>query len=328
MEGISVVICTHNGASRLPVTLQHICQQKCAYSWELIVVDNCSTDNTTAVCTSFLKEQKINWVIVHESKQGLVHARRCGLENSKYDFILFCDDDNALFDRYLQHSFEVMAKNPQIGILGGFGSAVIEGEKPEWFDQYSHSYAVGKQAMSNGKISSSKAEVYGAGAIVRKEPIKKLFRKGFETAMQGRSGKKLGAGDDVEWCYIFQLLGYEIWFDDRLRFDHYIPASRLTWEYYLNLKAGIASGAGLLYPYGLFLDTKIANTPSFWKAYLGRMVKSFLVWVKSSLIVLLPFKISSERQLAHRIISAQCKAYLVDAFRTKRHYDQLKSILL
>ncbi|AWW32061.1 hypothetical protein DN752_19040 [Echinicola strongylocentroti] len=324
MLGISVVVCTCNGANRLPVTLQHICQQRCTYSWELIVVDNCSTDNTTAVCTSFLKDKEIDWVIVHESQPGLVNARRCGLEKSKYDFILFCDDDNALNEQYLHYGVSLMEQNPQIGILGGFGAAVIEGGKPEWFDQYSHSYAVGKQALSNGKISSSKAEVYGAGAIVRKEPIWELLQRGFETVMEGRTGKKLGAGDDVEWCYIFQLLDYEIWFDDRLLFDHYISASRLTWEYYLNLKAGIASGSGLLYPYGLLLDAKRVNVPPFWKAYLGRTLISLLVWLKSIFMVSIPIKVSSQRRLAHRIITARCRAYLVDAIRAKRHFDQLK----
>lgn len=49
--GVSIVICCYNSASRLPETLQHIAEQEVAanISWEVIVVDNASTDNTQEI---------------------------------------------------------------------------------------------------------------------------------------------------------------------------------------------------------------------------------------------------------------------------------------
>jgi len=54
-DGISVVICCYNSASRLPATLQHIAEQSLDSEilWEIIIVDNASTDNTAEIASTY-----------------------------------------------------------------------------------------------------------------------------------------------------------------------------------------------------------------------------------------------------------------------------------
>src|SRR5258708_7275133 len=100
MKGISVIICCYNSAKRIAETLTHLSQQELdlGISWEVILVDNNSQDKTTEVANitwhSFKRD--VPFKIILEPRQGLAHARRKGIDESRYDYLLFCDDDNWL----------------------------------------------------------------------------------------------------------------------------------------------------------------------------------------------------------------------------------------
>jgi glycosyltransferase involved in cell wall biosynthesis len=168
-KGISIILCTHNGASRLVPTLEHLCKLFPVEATELVIVDNASTDNTTELCDYYLSSNcQYSWRIVHEENPGLVHARYRGIQEAHNDILLFCDDDNYLCSSYLQIGYEIMKHNQKIGALGGNGRPVFYSTKPEWFDRYSYSYAVGSQANKSGKILSQYPEIYGAASFWRK----------------------------------------------------------------------------------------------------------------------------------------------------------------
>ena len=67
----------------------------------------------------------------------------------------------------------------------------------------------------------------------------RLFSHNFAPLLKDRKGKELSSGGDVEICHLLKAMGYEIWYDDQLRFDHIIDSNRLTWDYYIRLKKGI-----------------------------------------------------------------------------------------
>jgi glycosyltransferase involved in cell wall biosynthesis len=248
-DGISLIICTYNGMDKLSQPLHAIINQNTQIDWELVIIDNASTDATVPFCTKILEQSTISWRIVAEKTPGLNHARLRGLKEAIYDIILFCDDDNSLDTNYLENGFRIFENHPKVGAVGGCGSPSFKGVKPEWFDQYSYSFAVGEQANQDGILQEYPAELYGAGTFFRKAPLLQLFNKNFKTIMTDRMGKTLVSGGDVEWCYLIQLLGYQLYYDHRLTFLHEMPENRMQWEYYLRLKAGIASGVCRLLSY-------------------------------------------------------------------------------
>ena len=142
-KGISIVICTYNGVKRLQPTLEAIFSLTIppGLQWELIIVDNASTDNTSDFCKALVEQHHFhnNTRIVFESNPGCNNARLRGLQETKYEWLLFCDDDNHLFPDYLEKGWSILEHNPKIGVLGGQGVPLFENEKPEWFDQYSRS---------------------------------------------------------------------------------------------------------------------------------------------------------------------------------------------
>src|SRR5260221_12813032 len=112
MKGISVILCCYNSAQRMGETLTHLANQELDYPivWENILDDNNSKDNTLSVAKEIWHSLHVGipFKIISENKQGLAHARRRGIDESKYGYLLFCDDDNWLEKSYLQIAFELL----------------------------------------------------------------------------------------------------------------------------------------------------------------------------------------------------------------------------
>ncbi|WP_158638400.1 glycosyltransferase [Panacibacter ginsenosidivorans] len=239
-EGVSVIICCYNSALRLPETLRHIYNQKVPeqIGWEIIVVDNNSTDNTSDVAMSEWRRYNNNipFKVVHQEIQGLSFARSKGFENANYDILIFCDDDNWLRDDYIRYAFEIMQSNESIGILGGVSSGYFEVGKPFWFDAFMESYAVGKQMYETG-IANSRTYLAGAAVVVRKAIYQKLNFLSYSLLLTGRIGKRLTSGEDTELCWLAMFLGFNLYYDERLRFVHFMPKQRLNWKYCVSMIA-------------------------------------------------------------------------------------------
>lgn len=239
MAGISVIICCYNSELRLPHTLQKLIEQECTgFDWEIIVVDNASTDNTSSVAQQVLFAQtSVPYKIIAETKPGLSQARKAGQLAAKYPYLLFCDDDNWLANGYLQIAFDVMEKNQGIGVLGGKAEAVFESVKPLWFDRYQSNFAVGSQGNDAVKLSEVKF-LYGAGFIIRKCVLEQLQKAGFNSLLSDRKGEQLISGGDSELCLCINYLGKQIAYTPQLQLMHFMTSVRMNWGYLKKLHYG------------------------------------------------------------------------------------------
>ncbi|WP_460957940.1 glycosyltransferase [Spirosoma litoris] len=257
MNGVSVVICCYNSAQRLTKTIEHIVKQEItsAIKWELIIVDNNSTDNTSERANLIWAEYNItniNFKIVFEEKQGLNNARLKGIAEATYEYILLCDDDNWLCPTYIETAYAIMANNPNIGVLGGFSEPISEFDLPLWFTTFQYAYAVGAQNLYSGDVSS-RGYLWGAGMIFKKSVFTKLLTSGFRFQVSDRSGSSLECGGDSELCRWFLIAGYQLWYDERLKFKHFIPANRLEKKYVDKIFEGIEVSTKKLIYYDAFI---------------------------------------------------------------------------
>jgi glycosyltransferase involved in cell wall biosynthesis len=251
VKGISVVICCYNSVDRLPATLQHLSGQRVPASldWEVVLVDNNSTDATAQVAEQQWHTLAVPTplTVVRESRQGLIHARLTGVQAARYEYIIFCDDDNWLCPDYLTESFRIMASNPAIGACGGQGVPEFGGHKPAFFDGCAHGYATGPQNQLEGPVRGN--TLYGAGLVIRRSILIGLLQAGFRTRLSGRTGKSLAAGDDGELTALLKILGYVLWYSPKLSFYHYLPANRLQWSYISTMFRKFGESNGILQPY-------------------------------------------------------------------------------
>lgn len=241
-KGFSVIVCCYNSSDLLRETINSICKLKTneEFKVEVIIIDNASTDNTSETAERILNENDcpFPYIIETEATPGLSYARKKGVDISEFEYLVFCDDDNRLNENYLLNAFKIMEDKEEIGALGGVSRAVSDIEFPEWFDDFKQSYSVGRQAEASGEIISNMHSLWGAGMVIRKSTLTKLYENGFHSLLSDRTGKKLTSGGDSEICYALRLAGWKIWFDESLILEHYLPEKRLTWEYLRKLNRG------------------------------------------------------------------------------------------
>ena len=322
---ISIVVCTHNGSTRIGPCLASLIGQENPPEYEILVVDNASSDGTgDRVRTHLSSSFPIGaWRVIQEEKPGLLYARLAGLQAARYEWVLFCDDDNVLFPDFLFQCQQVLFQNPAIGVLGSLGIPEFLGAKPEWFDRYFSSYAVGPQ-LRDDQGGHHLVYVYGACSIYRKKPLLNLFKKGFKSALSGRKGREMSAGEDVEWCWLMQLMGYKVAYSPKLQFTHQLPASRLTWEYYLLLKRGISGSAGFLSAYTFYFADSFRSLTGFVFHYVIRTIKSVLLYLKYW-VLWKGSPSNPQDQLSFSILESEMRAYLRQGKAAISHFRQLNN---
>ena len=240
--GVSVVICCHNSAELLPATLAHLAGQRVAagIGWEVVVVDNGSTDRTAAAARALWPaDAPAELRVVCEPRLGLAYARARGISEARYDVITFADDDNWLCAEWIQIVFEVMRDHPDVGALGGIVAPAFDTDRPSWFGPVAYLYATGPADEPGGDVTG-RHMLCGAGLNVRRSALADIQEKGFRAIAVGRTGTGVGAGEDSELTYFLRLAGWRLWIDPRLRLTHFLPARRLSWTYARRLAYGSA----------------------------------------------------------------------------------------
>ncbi|GIZ10051.1 glycosyltransferase [Flavobacterium sp. UMI-01] len=283
MKGISVIVCCYNSVERLKPTIEHLLNQVgiAPNQWEILIIDNASTDDTAAVASDLLEKNKTEnspfFKIIKEVKPGLSAARMCGINHASFDFLLFCDDDNWLVKSYLQDALAIIAAHSNVGVIGGYGTPVFEGQEPPYFweNQY-HTLAVGAQYVEEGNITHTRKVVYGAGMIVNKKAFLELIQNyQFEFQATGRIGASLASSEDHELCLALRMIGYEVLWYKRLQFYHYIPKNRTEINYYKKLFLGFGLSSPLLIGYDLDKTNPI-NIKNDYRYITLRKIKNIL----------------------------------------------------
>lgn len=250
--GVSVVICCHNSGARLPETLACLVRQEGheGIPWEVIVVDNASTDDTAEVARACWPENPPAPLrVVIEPVPGLSNARIRGFDTARYAFVSFVDDDNRVARNWIAQVNTRMSSDPMIGACGGGITAEFEDPPPEWWPEFTGNFAVGLQWPEEGEVTHTKTWLYGAGLTVRKSAWAQLRSKGFRFYTTGRRGKGLTGGEDNELCYALRLAGWKLWLDWSLELRHLMPRGRVTWDYVRRLYRGAGATCLTLHGY-------------------------------------------------------------------------------
>lgn len=323
MNGVSIILCCYNSAKRLPSTLDFLAKQKVTsnVNWEVILVNNNSTDDTEKIAASLWEKtgNQVPLSIVVEQQPGLSYAREKGMSVANYELLIWCDDDNWLCDTYVQTAYTIMMQDLKIGALGGWCDATFETKKPEWFDIYARYFAVSRQGKKSGDITFKKGCVYGAGMVLRKSHNLELNSLGFLQLLKDRVGTSLSSGGDTEYCYALRLLGYKMWFDERLYFNHFMSDSRLSLNYVSRLRKAMAYSNFILWPYLDLLKGKERTKKDFTYEILKGM--PILPLRKMGALI---FGIREQKEVAKRYFR-QIK-YRMFYFKTyKRNMEILKS---
>jgi glycosyltransferase involved in cell wall biosynthesis len=113
---ISIVLPTHNGSKYIEETIKSIIKQ--TYSkWELIIVDDCSTDETPLIIKRYVNNDESICSVRHLKNLKLPNALNTGFSYAKGDYLTWISDDNYYHPEALEKMSTFLDNNPQIDIV-------------------------------------------------------------------------------------------------------------------------------------------------------------------------------------------------------------------
>ncbi|WP_158025677.1 glycosyltransferase family 2 protein [Rhodoferax antarcticus] len=118
MPHISLVVCTRNRASALPTCLAALNRLASDVTFEIVIVDNGSTDHTANVIAEFALTAQVRVVVMHEANRGVSHAKNAGIRVAQGEIIAFTDDDCYPAPDYL-NAITQCFQDQSIAYVGG-----------------------------------------------------------------------------------------------------------------------------------------------------------------------------------------------------------------
>lgn len=115
---ISLIICSRNRSSSLRRCLEYVEHLESPGEWELVVVNNGSTDDTAELLKAFRESASFRVVVVEEPREGLGRARNAGIAAATGEILAFTDDDCYVSPDFLKQMLEVFKDN-RIEYMGG-----------------------------------------------------------------------------------------------------------------------------------------------------------------------------------------------------------------
>lgn len=232
---ISIIICTYNRERFLPEALERVAAN--AYpDYEIILVDNNSTDSTAAICNSFGKKHpEINFRYFMEEKQGLSHARNRGIAESRGEYLVFLDDDSMIGADYLHNLSRNLSRHNEPIAFGGKITPRFESTIPDWLCKWSLSWVSGLD-MGDGEKEFAKGYPIGANMGMSRKIIDDC---GVFNVNLGRSGGNMMGGEEKDIFNRIKAKGYRIIYFPDISIEHVIPEHRTTREYVERLAHGI-----------------------------------------------------------------------------------------
>lgn len=186
---MSIVICTRNRAQYLAWALESLMRQTLDPKWfEIIVVDNASTDETAGVVRAAAPEGRIRYVM--EPVLGLSSARNRGWREARGRWVGYLDDDAKPVETWLEVARRIIAeRSPEI--FGGPFLPFYDLPKPDWFkDEY------GSRVLAG---AARELDVYetlsGSNFFILRGLLEK--HGGFKSEF-GMTGNKIAYGEESE----------------------------------------------------------------------------------------------------------------------------------
>ncbi len=220
----TVVVCTRNRSRALADSCAAVLAQSSTFPWELLVVDNGSTDDTLAVAREVAGREPERVRVVVEPTLGLSAARNCGVRLARGEWIAFLDDDAIPGEGWLRAYDDLFGSAGPLA-AGGPVEADLSGARPAWLDDLYLGYL---SAWDRGPLRHElhySDHPRGANMAFRREAFALVGE--FDPRL-GRRGRSLRSCEEIELCLRLERSGAAVIYEPAARVRHRIQLDRLS----------------------------------------------------------------------------------------------------
>ena len=249
MLDFCVAIRTYNGEKHLAEILDALKSQVNldGIAWEVLVVDNRSTDNTANIVQAYQAQWSAQNPLRYcfEPIQGSSFARRLAIEEANAPLIGFLDDDNVPTPNWIRAAIVFAQAHPTAAAFGSQIHGVFETPPPANFKRISGFVPIVERKLSvcftTGSYNKINMLPPGAGLVIRRQVW--LDYVPADLALKGPVGQSLEfKGEDIESLMYIKRAGWHIWFNADMHIYHHIPKARLERDYLLRFFRGVGLG--------------------------------------------------------------------------------------
>ena len=241
---ITVALCTHNHADRLARTLETLAHlHSPRQPWEMLVIDNGSTDATPALLArNEWRPAGVEVRVVREDRLGLSNARNRALREARGEYLLFMDDDETPDAEWLC-AYERAMEEFRPDALGGRIEVFFEdGARPRWLQDELLGF-LGKLDHGEARwLEAPDTPIFGGNFAFRRGVFDTI---GDFDARLGRMGKANIGGEDTEIYRRLLQHGCKVRWVPQAVIQHRIQTPKLRRGYFLDLhfRQGSSEGA-------------------------------------------------------------------------------------
>ena len=230
---VSIILCTYNRCERLAFALESVAASRTAeaISWEVIVVDNNSSDDTLQVVQKFLQRFPQRFRYIFEPKPGKSNALNRAIRETSAELLVFMDDDVQVEPDWLQMLTRVF-DDPK---YAGSGGRIIPEEgfsSPRWLDT-SEPYSLAPLAMFD--LGPDPGELheppFGTNMAFRREVFSRYGE--FRSDLGPQPGSQIRS-EDTEFGMRLLRGGECLWYEPAAVVHHAVPEHRVKQSYFLN----------------------------------------------------------------------------------------------
>lgn len=235
----SFITCTYNRDKYIGQTLQSVCDQKYPdNNYEIIVIDNNSTDNTASICEEFRAEYpNKNFRYFKEMNQGLSFALNRGIKEAQGEYLIFVDDDETIIPQHLERLDNHLRTYPEAVLCGTPVIPVYEIPEPKWMSRFTQRL-IGGYFDQGKEVKILEAKNYpGTGhTIIKKELYE---RYGNYNTELGRKGTSLIGAEDKDMFNRLKNNNIVCYYLPDIPIYHHIPPNKMTDEFFHKLTYSI-----------------------------------------------------------------------------------------
>ena len=231
---ISIIVCTYNRSPILRRMLESFFKQQYLgdVSYEILIVDNNSRDETKLVVAEYLGNPECRYIF--EPKQGLSVARNRGVSETKGDIVAFLDDDVIVDSCWLKR-LEECYQETNADVVGGRAYLIIANETPEWLGPTFRVFLSEVDFGDDRQFRESGHGLFGLNLSFRRSALNEA---GIFDEKLGRTGTQLITAEESALLEKLAIQKKLIVYEPKAIVGHIIGAERLEWDYFLKLAIG------------------------------------------------------------------------------------------
>ncbi len=287
---LSVIICTYNREKYIYNVLRSVAENDYPRSgYEIVLVNNNSTDGTQAECERFAREYNdVAFRYIDEKEQGLSYARNAGILASHGDVLVYVDDDATVNREYLRTYQNFFESNPDAMAAGGPILPVYETAEPSWFSHFTRALITGKVYLGDKERRFPKGKFPGGGnAAYRKSVFEQI---GLFNVELGRKGNSLMGAEEKDLFDKMTALGIDFYYLPTAILYHIIPEKKLTKDYFDRLT------------YGIGVSERYRTLRTSKSKYAKRLISECVKW-GASIAIWLYFLLRLQPQKGNKVVA-------------------------